>query len=96
MVPTLVLERGAFKIGLGGVLGSSLTQFGLHFGPGRSWAAPGTLLSALGSPGVDLGPFRGRFATILGSILVDSFLLCSAAEREHLSGSAALAVRPLQ
>ena len=90
MIPALVFERGAFKINLGRILGSSLAPFAFLFDAlgqsgaalGRSWgdlgqslgrllaapehswvvpgtsiSAPGNLLGALESPGVDLGPF---------------------------------------
>ena len=53
MVPTLVFERGAFKIGPGGVLGARLAPFGSTLVP---WVG---LERPLGTPGASLGNISG-------------------------------------
>ena len=80
MVPTLVFERGAFKIGLGGVLGSSLAPFWFLFGAlgwsgmtlGRSWGdlggSLGRLLAAPGRSWAAPGSSWNAPGTLLGAL----------------------------
>ena len=80
MLLILVFERGAFKIGLGGVLGSSLAPFWLLFDAlgwsgatlGRSWGdlggSLGRLLAAPGPSWATPGSSRDAPGTLLGAL----------------------------